>query len=783
MTEKYVTQPLKRFEDPKLITGQVHFLDDIELPNMVHAAFKRADFAHAKIKSIDASEARKIPGVIGVWTPEDLGDYIAAGPLAVPTPTAIEGSTFAIKGTMPMAVEKIRYQGEPMAVVLAESRYIAEDALDHIYVDVEPMDVAYDLEKALDSDAPLVHEDLDSNVAGHVVQERGDYAAAAAAADVVVKKKFHINRVSAVSMETRGIVVDWDDAVQQMTIWCGCQSVIALRNVTASRLGLFESQVRVISPYVGGAFGPKVMVALPDDVLLTYLSMKLKRPIKWVEDRRENFLASTSERDQVHFCEIAVKKDGTVLGFKDVFLHNTGAYDPYMCTIPLNTQTHTTSNYLVPSFYTEFTNVFTNQMITSPVRGAGRNYGVYAMERMMDAAAKELGMDVLEIRMKNLKKPDVFPYRTGIIGQDFVEGVLDSGNYPQAMEKTAVMAEYEKFRKETQPKLRAEGKHVGIGVVAFTEGTGVGPYEGAKVTVGGNGMVTITTAYTTQGQGHYTTFAQIVADQVGVDIKNVRVITGDTGFFGWGVGTFASRGMAVAGTAVHNAAKAVREKALKLGSKHLDVPENELEIVNGVVRVADIPDQSITLGELATIANPMRGTVDPDTDPGLEAMSYYGPPYAATGAGGMALIIEIDPETMLLTMKHMVLVHDCGVVVNPMIVEGQLHGGVQMGVGDSFYEEIIYDEYGQMLTATFMDYLFPRASDMPEKLTLGHCETPSPLNPLGVKGVGEAACIPVAPALAQAIEDAFPEYDLDITRDTLSPSRIFEMIKEIKAAG
>ena len=781
MTEKYVSQSLKRLEDPKMITGQVHYLDDIELPNMMHAAFKRSDFAHAKINSIDVSEARKLPGVIGVWTAEDLGDYVQAGPLAVPTPTAIEGSSFAVKGAMPIAVDKVRYQGEPLAVVLAESRYIAEDALDYIYADVEPLDVVGDLEKAMQSDSPLVHDDLDSNMAGHVVQERGDYAAAAAEADVVINKKFNINRLSAASMETRGIVVDWDDAAQQMTIWCGAQSVIALRNVTASRLGLFESQVRVISPYVGGAFGPKVMVALPDDVLLTYLSMQLKRPVKWVEDRRENFLASTSERDQIHFCEIALKKDGTVLGFKDVFLHNTGAYDPYMCTIPLNTQTHTTSNYLIPNFYTEFTNVFTNQMITSPVRGAGRNFGVYAMERMMDAAAKELNMDVVEIRMKNLKKPDVFPYRTGIIGQDFVEGVLDSGNYPEAIKKTADMVEYEKFRKEIQPKLRAEGKKVGIGVVAFTEGTGVGPYEGAKVTVGGNGMVTITTAYTTHGQGHYTTFAQIVADQVGVDIKNVRVITGDTGFFGWGVGTFASRGMAVAGIAVHNAAKAVREKALKLGSKHLNVPEEELEIEHGVVRVADIPDQSITLGELATIANPMRGTIDPDTDPGLEAVSYYGPPYAATGAGGMALIVEIDPETMLLTMKNMVLVHDCGKVVNPMIVEGQLHGGIQMGIGDSFYEELIYDDYGQMLSATFMDYLFPTASDMPEKLVLGHLETPSPLNPLGVKGVGEAGCIPVGPALCQAIEDAFPEYNLDITFDTLSPSRIFELIKEKKA--
>jgi aerobic carbon-monoxide dehydrogenase large subunit len=782
MTTKFINKPIKRTEDPEIITGRVQYLDDIELPGMLYAAFKRSDYAHARIKSIDVSEARALPGVFGVWTAEDFGDYIKPGPLQVPPPTAIPGATFVARTTIPIAVDKIRYSGEPVAVVLAESRYIAEDALDLIYLDIETLDVVGDIEKSLEPGAPLLHEDTSSNEAGHVTQQRGDYEAARAEADVVIKKKFKINRVAGAAMENRGIIVKWDESNQQMTIWCGTQSVISLRNQTAARLGLFESQVRVITPHTGGGFGPKINTSMPDDVLLTYLAMKVNRPVKWYEDRRENFLSTTSERDQVHETEIMLKKDGTIVGFKDVFLHNSGAYNPYMMTVPLNTQTHTVSNYRVPNFHTEFKVVFTNQMIVTPVRGAGRNYGVYVMERMLDAAAKELNMDPLEIRRKNVLNSAEFPVYSSIIGQDFVEGVLDSGDYPSALEKTADMIEYEKFRKEIQPKLRAEGKKVGIGIVTFTEGTGVGPYEGAKITVGGNGKVTVVTGYTSQGQGHYTSFAQIVAEQLDVDVKDIRVITGDTGYFSWGAGTFASRGIVVAGTATHLAAVQVREKIFKLASKILEAPEEELELSGGYIRVADIPSKSISLGDLANRANPMRGVMEPGTEPGLEAVAYYGPPYGATGAGAMALIVEIDPETMQVKMKEMVMVHDCGVPVNPMIVDGQIHGGIQMGIGDALYEELVYDEYGQLLTASFMDYLFPQATDMPEKLTLGHVVTPSPLNPLGVKGVGEAGAIPVAPALSQAVEDALSDIPLDITMDTISPSRLYTFVQKAKGA-
>jgi len=775
-------KPILRNEDPQILAGKAQYLDDIELPGMVYAAFKRSDYAHARITNIDVSEARALPGVIGVYTAEDFGDLVKPGPLQVPPPTAIKGATYSVRTLMPIAKDKVRYSGEPFAVVIAESRYIAEDALDYIYADFEPLDAVVDLEKALEPGSILVHEDLPSNEAGHVIQERGNYAEAAARADLVIKKKIYMDRVAGAALENRGIVVNWDDKAQMMTIWCGTQSPITLRNATAARMGLFENQVRVITPFTGGGFGPKINTSMPDDVLLTELAVRLNKPVKWYEDRRENFLSTTSERDQVHFCEIAVTKEGRILGFKDSFLHNTGAYNPYMMTVPLNTQTHTVSNYVIPSFFTEFKLVLTNEMVVTPVRGAGRPQGVFVMERMIDAAAKELKMDKAEIRRINLIQTDAYPVSTGIIGQDFVEGVLDSGDYPTALKKVMDMIDYEKFRKEIQPKARAEGKHIGLGICTFTEGTGVGPYEGAKVTVGANGKVSVATGIASQGQAHYTSFAQIVAEQLGVEVKDVKVITGDTGHFAWGAGTFASRGATVAGTAIHLAAVKVKDKALKLGAAALGVTEGELELAEGFVRVAASPDKKIGIGDLASKANPMRGTFPPGAEPGLEAVAYYGPPYGATGSGAMAMIVDVDPETIKVKIDRLVMVHDVGTPINPMVVEGQVHGGIQMGIGNAFFEKIHYDETGQLLTASFMDYLFPQATDMPPKIEMGHVECPSPLNPLGIKGVGEAGAIPTPAVFNQAVEDALFDTGVELYESNLSPSKVYTYVKKAKGA-
>ncbi len=780
MTNRVFHKSILRNEDPQILTGRAEYLDDVELPNMLYAAFKRSDYAHARIKSLEVGEARKIPGVYGVYTAEDFGDYIQPGPLQVPPPTAIAGSIFTTRTTMPIAVGKVRYSGEPVAIVLAENRYIAEDALDAIYLDVEPLEAVIDLEKALEPGSPLVHEDTESNLAANVKQEHGNYAEAAAGADLIVRRKIYADRQAGAALENRGILVDWNERSGQMTIWAGTQSPITLRNATASRLGLFENQVRVITPFTGGGFGPKINTSLPDDVLITYLAMKVGRPVKWLEDRRENFLATTSERDQVHYAELALTKEGIILGMKDVFYHNSGAYNPYMMTVALNTQTYTVSNYRVPNFYTEIKMVFTNEMIVTPVRGAGRPQGVFVMERMLDAAAKELGLDPAEIRRRNLLRPDELPLRTGIIGQDFVEGVLDSGDFPQALEKVMDMIGYERFRKEIQPRLRAEGKHVGLGICCFTEGTAVGPYEGAKVTVGSSGKVNVATGVATQGQGHYTSFAQIVAEQLGVEVQDVNVITGDTHHFAWGAGTFASRGATVAGTAIYLASRKVREKIFKMSSKILDAPEEELELADGVIRIADIPSQFITLGDLANRANPMRGTIEPGVEPGLEAVAYYGPPYGATGAGCMAMILDVDAETMAVKIERLAIVHDCGTTINPMIVEGQIHGGIQMGIGNAFFEKIFYDENGQLLTASFMDYLFPQATDMPARIEMGHLETPTPLNPLGIKGVGEAGAIPGPAAFNQALEDALYDTGIELMETNLNPSKIFGYVQKAR---
>lgn len=781
MAGKYFGQPIKRLEDKHLLTGRAKYIDDIEFPGILHAAFLRTDYAHAVIKNIDVSEARKHPGVVAVYTAEDFGDYWKVGPLQVPPPFAIKGAQFNARPLPPIAKGKVRFSGEPIAVVIAESRYIAEDACEDIIFDAEPLPAVIDLEKAWEDTSVLVHDDLPSNMAALVKQESGNYEEAKKQADVVVSRRLVADHVIGGAMENRGLVVNWDERNQEMVVYATTQAPLPLRSAIAGRLGLVENQVRVITPYIGGGFGPKVMTSQADDVLLPWISMQLNRPIKWIEDRKENFLCTTSERDQVHHIEMALKKDGTILGVKDVFYHNTGAYNPYGMTVPLNTQTHTVSNYRVPNFYTEIRMVFTNEMVVTPVRGAGRSEAVFVMERIMDAAAKELNMDPVEIRLKNLLVEKEFPLNTGIIGQDFVVGVLDSGDYKNNLEKCAAMIDYEKFKKEIQPKARKEGKHLGIGVVAFTEGTAVGPYEGARITVGNNGRVSVSTGYSTQGQGHATVFAQIVAEQLNVKVEDVKVVTGDTAHFHWGAGTFASRGATIVGSAVHSAAVLVREKIFSTASKLLEVPEDQVELCEGSVCEKGHPEKSIPLGTLAGMANPMRGAVDADVKPGLEATAYYAPPHASTGSGACAMIVEVDPDTCKVTIDRFALVHDCGTVINPMLLDGQIQGGVSMGIGNAFYEKVVYDENGQLMTASFMDYLMPQATDMPKKMELGHNVHPSPLNTLGIKGVGEAGALPPPPAFCQAVEDALQIPELYLTESNLNPGLLYQFVKQAKA--
>jgi carbon-monoxide dehydrogenase large subunit len=764
----------KRNEDPRLLTGQAQFVDDVHIPGTLHAAFKRSDYAHAQIVGVDVEAARALPGVVAVYTADDLGDFWQPSPLLVPPPPT-QHIEFNQRTAGQLARDKVRYVGEPVVMIVAESRYLAEDAAEQVVVDYDPLPAVVDLEAAVAADAPLVHEDVGSNVAAHVIQEKGNYAQARAQADVVIARRFLYDRGTAAPMEGRGVVAQWDALAHHLTVWDSTQAPIPIRNGLAAMLGLSERQVRVVAPFVGGGFGPKIMMFYPEETLVPWAAMRLGRPVKWVEDRLENFTSMTQERGQVHESEMALTRDGRILGVKDVFLHDTGAYDPYGLTVPLNTQCTLMGPYVIPDYYTEFKAVFTNKMIVTPYRGAGRQHGVFVIERLLDFAARELGIDLLEIRRRNLIPPDQFPWSNEIIFQDFTQLTYDSGNYEPVLDKTKAMIGWDTFQQEAA-RLRAGGKRVGIGLVMYVEGTGIGPYEGARIQVEPTGKVTVVTGVGTQGQGHYTSFAQVAADVLGVPLDEVLVSTGDTGQFNWGTGTFASRGATVAGSAVHSAAVMVRDKARRLAADALEAAEDDIELVDGFAQVRGVPGARIALRELAKRANPLRGAVRPGTEPGLEATAYFGPPMGATACGAHALILEVDPETFTVRVHKYVVVHDCGRVINPLILEGQVHGGVAQGIGNAFYEQLIYDETGQLLNASFMDYLLPTATDVPH-VDVGHEETPSPLNPIGVKGAGEAGAIPVGPLFAQALEDALRDTGLEIREIPLSPSRLWELVE------
>jgi aerobic carbon-monoxide dehydrogenase large subunit len=778
MTTRFFGAPVKRNEDRKLLTGQALFIDDVELPNMLHAAFLRSQVAHARIRRIDVSAALKQPGVVAVYTADDLGAYWQAGPLLVPPPP-IPGIVFHLRTQVPLARDKIRYAGEPLAVIVAESRYIAEDALDDIVVDLETLPAVVDLEAAMAAGAAVVHDDLGSNVASHVRQAKGDYRRAAANADLVLKRRFRYEHGISSPIETRGIVAQWNARGQQMTIWDTTQAPVFVRNGLAAILGVSERQVRVIAPFIGGGFGPKIMIFYPEEVTLPWISMRLNRPVKWIEDRLEHFVATTHERGQIHDAEIAIARDGRILGVRDVFLHDNGAYNPYGLTVPINSQCTMLGPYVIPAYDSTFTSVFTTLPIVTPYRGAGRQHGVFVIERLLDLAAHELAIDPVEIRRRNLIPPDAFPFNNEIIYQDFAPLQYDSGNYEPVLDKALAAIGYEKFVHEEQPKLRAEGRCVGIAVACYVEGTGVGPYEGAKVQVQSNGRVSLVTGIGTQGQGHFTSFAQIVADQLGVDVTEVDVVTGDTDQFYWGAGTFASRGAVVAGNAISEASQVVRRKALKLAGEVFECSEDDLVIADGKVSITGIPEKFVSLSELAQRANPMRGAVKPGTEPGLESTQYFGPPGGTTANGVHAMVVEVDPETFELRILKYVVVHDCGTVINPMILAGQIHGGVAQGIGNAFYEKLAFDDQGQLLNASLADYLLPTALEIP-RMELGHTATASPLNPLGIKGAGEAGAIPVGALFAQGIENALElaRKGIELLEIPLSPSRLYELTRK-----
>jgi carbon-monoxide dehydrogenase large subunit len=675
---------------------------------------------------------------------------------------------------------------------VAEDRYLAEDAVSKIRVsyDFLPPVVGIPAARAAKN---AVHADVPDNVGARLEQENGDARAAIASAPHTLSLDLKVERSACTPMEGRGVVARWDPDTSRLTVWSSTQTSTGVRGCVAAKLQLDHAKDDVITPDVGGGFGVKINHPWPEELLVPLAARTLGVPVKFTEDRREHFISSAHERAQEHHVEVGFDDDGRLLGLDVEFWHDHGAYTPYGLIVPIITSTQLLGPYKPDNYRVVFESLYTNTVMVTPYRGAGRPQGCFVMERTMDAIAAALGKDRTEVRAVNFIQPDEFPYDQGLIFQDGRELEYDSGDYPASLEKLKKLVGWDEF-----PAMKAaaadEGRRLGIGLACYVEGTGVGPYEGAHVHIETSGKVKVATGLTTQGQGHQTAFAQIVADTLGVRFEDVEITTGDTRKMPYAVGTFASRAAVMSGSAIHLAALRAREKALRIAADALEVDEIDLEIADGVVRVKGT-ESSIDLGTVSVLSNPLRYAFDeaskaatqfsvgdpgkppvaPGDEPGLEGKDFYSPERATFASGMHAVIVETDPATAEVKILKYAVVHDCGHLINPMIVEGQIHGGIAQGVGGALYERMEYDESGQLLNASFMDFLMPYVSEVPTSIEIDHLETPSPLNPLGIKGAGEAGVIPSAAVFAAAIEDA---EGLPITAMPISPSELFHLRQE-----
>ncbi len=818
MSRAVFGERVERREDLPLLTGQGTYTDDLKLSGMLHAAVLRSPHAHAKIRFIDVAAARALPGVTAVLTYDDLGAAGKEIPLLQPNPV--------LTARMPtlLAKEVVRYVGEPVAFVVAEDRYTAEDALDLIEVEYEPLAVVSDAEAALADGAARVYPEVASNVASRFTLGFGDIAGAFARGEIVLRQRLKTHRGAGQAMECRVVLTEYDRRANRFTLWSATQAPHLIGRIASQMLGMEEWQVRVIAPHdVGGGFGPKA-IFYPEEGLVPFAARMLGRPVKWTEDRREHFLSTNQERDQYHDAEIALTRDGKILGFRDSVVFDTGAYVPWGIVEPWITATTIPGPYKLPAFQVNMQVVYTHKVPVTPVRGAGRPQAVFAMERMMDLAARELHLDPAEIRRRNFIQPEEMPFAMGLVYRDGAPVTYDSGDYPACLSKAQELIGYDAFRREqsearqrtwqdsvhgstgsprtdgatprsnhlsVRPEL-VEGRkanhdstpqaerHIGVGIAVYVEGTGLGPYEGAIVQVESSGKVLVTTGATPQGQGHVTTMAQIAAHELGISVDDVSVITGDTGAIPFGIGTFASRIAVNAGNSIAMAAREVREKALAIAATLLEANKDDLELEDGSVFARGAPAKSISLGALALTAAGARPgyTLPPGVQPGLQATHYFSPSQAAYASGAHVITVAVDVRTGDVKILNYAVAHDCGRIINPLIVEGQVQGGVAHGIGNCFYEELIYDDNGQLLNASFMDYLMPTAREVPTA-KVAHVEVVCPLNPLGVKGVGEGGTIPSAAAFAAAVEDALAPFGVTVTEVPLSPEKIRKLLRVV----
>jgi carbon-monoxide dehydrogenase large subunit len=769
-----VGRPVKRIEDGPLLTGHGRFVDDLNFSGMLEAAFVRSPHAHALIRGIDAGAARAARGVHAVFT---LDDFM---PLLTDVRLPLQFRTAQLPADVTpfvLARDEVAYVGEAVAVVIATSRYSAEDAAAQVLVDYEPLPAVSDCRAALRPGAPPAHRSRKSNLLIAFEQSYGDVEAAFARAPHRARVCLKQHRGGAHSIEGRGALAVYDPNEDRLTLWSSTQLAHEVRAFLMTLLRLDENQVRVVAPDVGGGFGAK-FVMYPEEVAIAAASLKLRRPVKWIEDRREHFLAAVQERDQYWDLEAAFDDDGKLLGVRGELTHDQGAYTPQGINLPYNASTALPGPYVLPAYELRVRVAETNKVATMPVRGAGYPEGAFAMERVLDCIAGELHLDRAEVRRRNLVPADKMPYETPLKTRSGSAVAFDSGDFPRCLQMALDAVGYAGFP-ERQRDARALGRHLGIGVGIGMKGTGRGPFESGIVRIGRSGRISVYTGAMPMGQGIRTALAQICAEQLGVATDVITVVAGDTAVIPYGQGGFASRQTITAGSAVHLAAVAVREKALKVAAHLLEVGAEDLELRDGRVEIAGAPGSGMALREVAEAVAGVPGYSMPGKfEPGLESFQNFLPSALTYGMGCHAVEVDVDIETGGVRILRYVVVNDSGRLINPMIVDGQLVGGAAHGIGNALYEWMGYDEQAQPLTTTFADYLLASATEVPN-IETHFLECPSPLNPLGVKGVGESGCVPAAGAIISAVENALASFGVRIEEYPVRPQHLFAQIARL----
>ncbi|HET9266221.1 MAG TPA: molybdopterin cofactor-binding domain-containing protein [Vicinamibacterales bacterium] len=778
MSSRIFGSAIRRREDPRLITGTATYTDDIRLPGLVHAAMLRSPHAHARLRRIDTSKAAKAPGVLAVYTGKDTAGVLKPMPCA----WLIPNSDLKVAEYPCIATDVVRYVGDIVAVVVAETAYHAQDALDLIEVDYEALPAVVDPQQAAASGAPLVHDSVPGNQAFHWVVSGGDVDAAFASAEVVVKDRIVQQRLIPTAMETRSAVAQWTPATGDLTLWNTTQNPHIVRFIGSIVTGVPEDKLRVIAPEVGGGFGSKIP-QYPGEFITAFCSMRLARPVKWTETRSENYIATTHGRDHVQEVELAGTKDGRVTALRCRVWAGMGAYlstaAPGIPTILHGLML--SGPYRIPAVREDVYGVYSNTTPVEAYRGAGRPEATYMIERLMDRFAHAIQMDPVEVRRKNL----IPPFKDGF---DVVTGLkYDSGNYQAALDKALTHVDYAALRAE-QARLRGQGRYMGIGVSTYVEICGLGPsqvagavgfqgglWESAIVRFHPSGKVHVFIGAKPHGQGEETTFAQIVASEVGVDVNDVKVVHGDTDRTPMGWGTYGSRTTAVGGAALAVAVRKIKDKAKALTAHVLEAAVEDIDYADGKFFVKGSPGSAKTIQDIALLAH-VAWNLPPGMEAGLEASSFYDPPNFTYPFGAHVAVVEVHPDTGAIALERYVAVDDCGPQINPMIVEGQVHGGVVQGIGQALWEEAVYDEAGQLITGTLMDYAIPRADGLPDIEVLSTV-TPSPHHPLGVKGIGEAGTIASTCTVYNAVIDALRPLGVDALPMPMTPERVWQAVR------